>query len=176
MDGVGDFRTIWPVWEFSSRSSGDVVDTAKTLEFGEVFEKVVGVARGLAGHKLVYRTKIYYDTHPQYHWFLPPLPHWPTPSLSSPMALTYWSPAITFLTARLPPTRKPTPCIPRGVYNATTLPMLEPAHRISDTGSKEMAVTGCPYCWRCVRDAVGRYVVVDMPHTSQHKSSAIDVM
>jgi hypothetical protein len=49
IERVGDVRTTCPVEAFSSRSSEDVVDTATTLELGDVFENVVGVAVGLIG-------------------------------------------------------------------------------------------------------------------------------
>jgi hypothetical protein len=58
IDTIGDFRITCPVREFSSRSSGDVVDTATTLEFGELFENVVGVAIDLSG-----RQPVYYHSH-----------------------------------------------------------------------------------------------------------------
>lgn len=68
VERVGDVRTTCPVEAFSSRSSEDVVDTATTLELGDVFENVVGVAIGLTGRQL---TRFKYCqtllTHPQYH-------------------------------------------------------------------------------------------------------------
>jgi hypothetical protein len=63
IDTIGDFRIVCPVREFNSSSSGDVVDTAITLELGELFENVVGVAIGLSGHQPVrYLTRALCDS------------------------------------------------------------------------------------------------------------------
>lgn len=47
MDGAGDFRMTWPVSEFTSRVSGEVVAIVRTLECVALFENVVGVVRVL---------------------------------------------------------------------------------------------------------------------------------